>query len=163
MVSILLFSGFSRSGKDTIAKILIQKYNYRRFALADILKEICSNKTGIPIYHFHIDSLKDNKDENCKSPRDYCIEEGNKLAIEDPNYLCKLLKKKIINYLQHDNNKNIVITDIRRKVEQNYFIKNFPNQTYTVYIYRFDKPLFDNELETEITKNDCKYLINNLF
>ena len=159
---ILLFSGFSRAGKDTTAKLLIQRYDYTRFALGDILKEICSEKTGIPIYNFHIDSLKDVKDsENGKSPRDYCIEEGNRLAEEDPEYLCKLLKKRIDSFLERHPRKHIVITDIRRKNEQHFFLDNYPENCHTVYIKRFSKPLFDNPLETEITENDCEYVINN--
>ena len=38
---IIGFAGKKRSGKDTIAEYIIKKYNYKRYAFGDPVKEVC--------------------------------------------------------------------------------------------------------------------------
>lgn len=52
-------SGRARSGKDTIAKIMIDKFGFKKASFADPLKEFCSNAFEIPINYFYDDNLKD--------------------------------------------------------------------------------------------------------
>lgn len=53
------FSGKKRSGKDLSAQYLIDNYGYKRFSLADSVKQFTSKTMGIPLEHFTDDTLKD--------------------------------------------------------------------------------------------------------
>jgi hypothetical protein len=52
-------SGLKGSGKDSVAAILVKKHSFQRVAMADILKEVVANVTGLPLYYFHDVKLKD--------------------------------------------------------------------------------------------------------
>lgn len=52
-------SGRARSGKDTIAKIMIDKFGFKKISFADSLKEIASDAFEIPLNYFHDDDKKD--------------------------------------------------------------------------------------------------------
>ena len=50
---IVLLSGWSQSGKDSVAKILVESYDFQRFAFADPLKEDVANNHNIPLEWCH--------------------------------------------------------------------------------------------------------------
>jgi hypothetical protein len=52
-------SGRARSGKDTLAKTMIEKFGFQKISFADSLKEIASASFEIPLNYFHDDNLKD--------------------------------------------------------------------------------------------------------
>ncbi len=52
-------SGAARSGKDTVGRYLIEKYNFKRYAFADPLKKAASEMFGIPLEDFHNDNKKE--------------------------------------------------------------------------------------------------------
>ena len=52
-------NGRARSGKDTIAKVMIDKFGFQKISFADPLKNICSDAFEIPLNYFHDDNLKD--------------------------------------------------------------------------------------------------------
>lgn len=52
-MDIILLSGYSMSGKDTVGNILCQEYGFRRYAFADGLKELVAHKYGCDIQHLH--------------------------------------------------------------------------------------------------------------
>lgn len=56
---IISLSGLKGSGKDTVADVLINKFNFKRLSLADPLKELCSSVFNLPINTFHDVALKD--------------------------------------------------------------------------------------------------------
>ena len=46
---ILLISGWAHSGKDSIAKILVESYDFQKFAFADPIKQKVAEDEGIPL------------------------------------------------------------------------------------------------------------------
>jgi hypothetical protein len=50
--------GEKRTGKDTVADILVHDFGFEKFSLADPLKEFCSQYFNIPIEYFNRDDLK---------------------------------------------------------------------------------------------------------
>ena len=53
MKQILLLSGYSRSGKDSAATLMMEECAYQRFAFADALKDAVADATDIPVAIFH--------------------------------------------------------------------------------------------------------------
>lgn len=58
MITVILLSGWKRSGKDTAAHYLEESYNIKRFALADPLKEFVCSKYNMDMSYFS-DAKKD--------------------------------------------------------------------------------------------------------
>lgn len=58
MKQILGIAGRSRVGKDTLGKVLVDRFNFTRFAFGDILKEVCSEAFDLHIRTFN-DDVKD--------------------------------------------------------------------------------------------------------
>jgi hypothetical protein len=52
-------SGIKRSGKDTIANVLIKDFGFKKIAFADKLKDICARVFDLPVSVFHRDDFKD--------------------------------------------------------------------------------------------------------
>jgi len=50
---IVLLSGWSQSGKDSVAKILVESYDFQRFAFADTIKETVAADYKIPLEWCH--------------------------------------------------------------------------------------------------------------
>jgi len=56
---LLGISGVKRSGKDSVADVLVKDFGFKKIALADPLKEVCSEVFKIPLQFFYKDELKD--------------------------------------------------------------------------------------------------------
>ena len=56
---IIGISGVARSGKDSVANILVKNYGFKKMAFADPLKRICSKVFLVPIQCFYDDNMKD--------------------------------------------------------------------------------------------------------
>ncbi len=101
---IIILSGKQLSGKDTVAKILLEYLtDFRRIGLGDAIKLEYSEKKGLTL-----DEIEKNK----ATYRHDLITLGNKRRSEDPDYWIK----KIINLPY-----NIVVPDIRMKRELEVF------------------------------------------
>lgn len=50
---LVLLSGWSQSGKDSVAKILVESYDFQRFAFADPIKEDVAEEHSIPLEWCH--------------------------------------------------------------------------------------------------------------
>jgi len=44
----IVLTGWSQSGKDTTADILVKKYGFKKYAIADPLKDLCAELYGFP-------------------------------------------------------------------------------------------------------------------
>jgi len=100
----IVFSGKQLSGKDCVAKILLNYLSdFRRIGIADAIKLEYMEQTGLPL-----DEIEKNK----AIYRADLIALGNKRRAEDPDYLIK----KIINLPY-----NIIVPDMRVKRELEYF------------------------------------------
>ncbi len=104
---IIVFSGKQFSGKDTVAKILLEKLKgYKRIGIADAIKAEYSKKTGLSIEEI---------EKNKSMYRQDLIDLGNYGRSIDPDYWLN----SIIS-----NPDNIIVTDIRVKHELDLFKKN---------------------------------------
>lgn len=56
---IVCLSGTKRVGKDSAADVLIEKYNFEKFSLAQPIRELCSTVFEIPLETFTSDELKE--------------------------------------------------------------------------------------------------------
>jgi hypothetical protein len=102
--------GKKKSGKDTLANYIIQKYNFTKKSFAYPLKKICSYLFHIPFYSFESQELKECiLDEWKMSPRQIMQKVGTDMfrdQIDDEFW---------IRHFEHhiDITLNIVITDVR--------------------------------------------------
>ncbi|MBS4759091.1 MAG: hypothetical protein KHX03_00120 [Clostridium sp.] len=101
---IIILSGKQYSGKDTVAKILLENLtNFKRIGLGDAIKIEYSEKTGIPFEEI---------EKNKHLYRQDLINLGNKRRSEDKDYWIK----KVIKMPG-----NIVVPDVRVKRELEFF------------------------------------------
>lgn len=128
---IIMLSGWAGSGKDTAANILIEEMGFRRYAFADMIKEVCSRQYNIPREYFYDVELKDepldaslitnapNILSNAKpltTPRDLLIAYGAKARAEDAS----VFVRNTVTAIQADGHERIVITDWRFPNEFKY-------------------------------------------
>lgn len=101
---IIILSGKQYSGKDTVAKILLENLtNFRRIGLGDAIKIEYSEKKGITF-----DEIEKNK----HLYRQDLIDLGNKRRSEDKDYWIKKVIKM---------DGNIIVPDVRVKRELEFF------------------------------------------
>lgn len=101
---IIIFSGKQYSGKDTAAKIMLNKMpTFKRFAMGDIIKLTYGEKMSLTL-----EEIEKNKAQY----RPDLIELGNLGRAQDPDYWLK----KII-----EQDGNIIVTDVRVPHEYEVF------------------------------------------
>ena len=101
---IIILSGKQYSGKDTVAKILLENLtNFKRIGLGDAIKIEYSEKTSIPFEEI---------EKNKHLYRQDLINLGNKRRSEDKDYWIK----KVISL-----DGNIIVPDVRVKRELEFF------------------------------------------
>lgn len=102
--NIIIFSGKQYSGKDTAAKIMLEKLsNYKRCAMGDIIKLTYGERTGVSF-----EEIENNKSKY----RAGLIELGNWGRIQHPDFwLNKIIKQE----------GNLVVTDVRVPHEYEVF------------------------------------------
>lgn len=155
--------GYSRSGKDTAAKILERKYGFKRYAFADALREkilkedpIIENNKGDknPLSRwielsgcFYGQTIWDWLKENTKIvPVLQNI--GQSERNEDPNYWIKIVAKKIID---DGRPTRVVVSDVRYQNELEW-IKN--NPYFNGLLFKVDRgngPVNGNPIESQFT------------
>ena len=102
---IIILSGKQYSGKDTVAKILLENLtNFHRIGLGDAIKLEYSEKTGLPFEEI---------EKNKHLYRQDLINLGNKRRSEDKDYWIK----KVI-----AQEGNIIVPDVRVKRELEFFM-----------------------------------------
>lgn len=101
---IIIFSGKQYSGKDTVAKIILEAMpDYRRFAMGDVIKLTYGEQKGLTYEEI---------EKNKPLYRQDLIDLGNWGRAQDPDYWLK----KIIRQ-----NGNIMVTDVRVPHEYEIF------------------------------------------
>jgi len=129
-MSIILIRGYSQSGKDYVGRILCKKYGYHRFAFADSLKHLVSNKYHVSIEQLHSQQGKLQHCEEDLQKRTYrqiLIDEALLVRNNDDDYFAKECCEDIRQY----NTKYIVITDWRYPNELNVIKEFFPDYKIT--------------------------------
>ncbi len=103
---IIIFSGKQFSGKDTVAKILLEKFKtFKRIGIADAIKMRYSEKTGLTLEEI---------EKNKPVYRQDLIDLGDWGRAQSPQYWIN----SIAEYKG-----NIIVTDIRVKDELDFFRK----------------------------------------
>lgn len=120
---ILVLSGWSHSGKDAVAKILVESYGFTRLAFADVLKMEVSDNLNIPLEWCHNHSKKSELIDGTNiSLRQHLINYANDKRKEDSVYwakqIAKLIRKSSIN--------KYIISDWRMLDEFLHIQKEFP-------------------------------------
>ncbi len=147
---IIVFSGKQFSGKDTVAKILLEKFHsFKRIGIADAIKLMYSDKTGLSI-----EEIEKNKSKY----RQDLIDLGDWGRAQDPDFWLN----SIIEYPG-----NTIVTDIRVKHELDLF------KSYGAFTVRVEASLeararrgvltsVNDATETQLDNiKDWDYLINN--
>lgn len=101
---IIIFSGKQFSGKDTVAKILLERFpSFKRLGIADAIKMLYSKKTGLTLEEI---------EKNKSVYRQDLIDLGDWGRVQSPDYWLN----SIIAY-----DGNTIVTDIRVEHELNLF------------------------------------------
>jgi dephospho-CoA kinase len=118
MIKIALV-GTSGSGKDYLASILMNGYNFKRAAFADPLREVCSSIFNIGEYGS--DELKDTViPEYGVTARNIWIHMSNSIRHLDDN----IWIARTVNKIESMSGSNIVVTDCRTFPEMKALRKN---------------------------------------
>jgi len=122
MKNIIGITGRKYSGKDTLGKILVEKYGYQRMAYADNLKEVCRIIFGFSEEQLYGD-LKETPDTYWnETPRKifqyigtdlFRNQMGKILPQVGESIWIKSLEKTIKDTIANNPNVHIVITDVR--------------------------------------------------
>ena len=129
---IIVFSGKQFSGKDTVAKILLEQFNsFKRIGIADAIKMQYSQKTGLTVQEI---------EQNKPLYRQDLINLGDWGRAQNPDYWLNSI-------IEYDG--NTIVTDIRVEHELNLF------KSYGAFTVRVEA---DEEVRakrgTLVSKND---------
>ena len=91
-----MLSGWSGSGKDAAASLLVEEMRFIRLAFADMLKRAVSQESDVPLYYFHDRLLKDTPlPDSGLTPRDLLLAHAIKARVTDPDIYSRILVKNI--------------------------------------------------------------------
>lgn len=167
---ILMLSGYLQSGKDTVADYLVENYNYKRLAFADILKDQVSE-----LYNISRDILDTTEGKNKIHPTDskgrtnrqILIDHGQEKRAQDPNYWVDKVIEKITSSPASLSlslpEARYVISDWRFENEFKRIQSRISKWTklYTVRISRYDQAEIQDISETSLDDFDFNYVIQN--
>lgn len=163
---VILLCGYKRSGKDTFAKYVESKYNYKHLKISQNLKEVLRVLFGFSEEQLE-GNLKDTIDERWNiTPREAMIFVGTdmfqyKITELLPNIDRNFWIENVVNKLEKmkNDNQNIVISDLRFHHELNRLLQTFAAEekikiTYSIVkivnpnlkLY-YDKTTFQSETE----------------
>lgn len=159
-MKLILLCGWSGSGKDATASVLVKNYGYKRFAFADQLKDIASEIYGFPRDMADTQAGKLNLwpcGFEKKTIRDLLIHVGK---VERERFGYDIYVNGVIEQLKKlPENSKIVISDLRYPVELAQ-IKHFARQNeYRLEIWKIER---DGQLESSV-KDESEYLMEGFY
>jgi phosphomevalonate kinase len=166
-MKVLLLSGWSTSGKDTVGKILEKQYKAFLFAFADILKEIVAQEYNFPVSLAHTEKGKQTVLANGKTVRELLIKRGQEIRKEknDTGYFSRIIAKQIQTLSLMVNPPNlVVITDWRLPIELDVIKSILSCPVHTVRIQRKGltaSPIKDSETESQLDNYGFDCIIEN--
>jgi adenylate kinase family enzyme len=160
---VLLLSGWSTSGKDTVASLLQEYYGFQRYAFADVLKEMVAEEFIFPVEWAHSEIGKQKKPlmGRGRTVRELLILRGQGIREErnDPGYFARIVAEKI---QQNKNSANFVITDWRLPIELETL--ETVMQPLKIRIQRsglFSSPVVDSFTETQLDSFPFDFTLKN--
>jgi phosphomevalonate kinase len=163
---ILLVSGWSNSGKSTVAELLKERYGARVFAFADQLKRIVADEFQFPFEWTQTQEGKQRLLSNGKSVRDLLIQRGQEIRAEknDAGFFARLIAKQI-SALPMNETMLCVISDWRLVIELETLKQEFPDvKLFTIRIQREGQeksPVHDSLTEHELDVFPFDYILQN--
>jgi dephospho-CoA kinase len=152
-----MLSGKICSGKDFVADILVKKFNFKRYAFADILKREVSEELNLDMWYFTSQEGKAKVSVYGKTYRQLLIDHAEYKKLFDKNYYSKLLLKSI-----DTNQDRIVISDFRYPYEYEYLKDNlWEYHVKTVNVQRNSSVNSNIESETALNEFEYNLLIDN--
>lgn len=131
---VLMLSGWSGSGKDAAASLLVEEMRFVRLAFADMLKRAVSQESNVPLFYFHDRLLKDaplNAYES-QTPRDLLLAHAINARATDPDIYSRILVSNI-------KSGRYVISDWRYKREYEFIAREL-GDTVTLKRVRILRP-----------------------
>lgn len=113
---VILLSGWSGSGKDTVGQILQTKWSLYQTAFAKPLKQMICEEFSIPFEWTQTQEGKQKKDPRTqKTVRELLVQRGQEIRAEknDPGYFGKCIANEIIQQYNLNLQCGFVITDWR--------------------------------------------------
>lgn len=107
-IKIILVSGWSNAGKDTLADLFVENGDYIKLAYADTIKQNVSTQYNIPIEWCYDQEKKKSIIKDGKTLRYLLIEEGTNGRLINPNYWAYKIVDKIFELHQQGKNKFII-------------------------------------------------------
>lgn len=169
-ITLIGITGRKGSGKDTIGKYLVEKYNFKRLAFADPLKDACKIIFGLTDEQLYDNKKKEVIDNYWKYTPRYILQKvGTELfrntLSKELKYISKdiwirSVEKSILDNIKKGYNK-FVITDVRFYNEHNFITDN--NGTIIKVIrpsLMNDKNIHSSEIMTDYFPADIT-LVNN--
>lgn len=158
---ILLLRGFAGAGKDTFGKCFVDKLGFTRFAFADYLKKMISEKYNITesILHSQIGKMQIEPISK-KTWRDILLEEARECRSKNPDIFANMCASDI----QSSCYENIIITDWRFPNEYEIILQQFPNAICkTIEIKRIgqEKSMVNDVSEYLLKDIEPNYIIYN--
>ena len=161
-MKILLLSGWSNSGKSTVAEILSQRHEAKVYAFADELKKIVADEFKFPFEWTQTQEGKLKVLPNGKTVRDLLIQRGQEIRAEKND--AGFFAKQVANQIQTTNTLH-VISDWRLEVELKTLKQELPSaEIYTIRVQREDQkesPVFDSLTEHELDLFSFDYTLTN--
>jgi hypothetical protein len=137
--------GTSYSGRNLIASLVIENYDYKRIRLRHTIKSIITEELGISLKE--LNTLRENNHEI----ESLMIEVKGRLGEESlMNRLKLIVEKKSMDFELIDYSKNIIISDCQSYNEVIFLLENGWNG---IFLTRIPKEL----------RNNIKFLENNMF
>lgn len=134
---IIFIRGFAGAGKDTLGECFTEHYGFKRFAFADALKEMVSEKYSVDISVLHSqEGKKEVCEVNGKTWREILISEAAAARDKDHDVFAKMTAQAIV----ASGARRIVLTDWRYPNEYTIVRKAFPDAVITtVHVLRADQ------------------------
>lgn len=122
-----LLSGWSGSGKDATASILVEKYQFVRLAFADVLKNMIAEEYNFPVRWTTTEIGKQTMLPCGKTVRQCLIQRGQEIRQErgDPGFFARQVAREI---QQLPPTQNIVISDWRFPIELETLQRELPDR-----------------------------------
>lgn len=95
---IILISGWAHAGKDSVAKVLVESYDFQKFAFADPVKQQVSRDLSVPLEWCYDQTIKSEilqSDPGKRTLREVLIHTAESAREEDPEIWGRIIGEKI--------------------------------------------------------------------